>query len=260
LFWAFTEGAVATALLQAGGSNGLAALQAASIITGLPYTLFLVFLMQTMHEYCVQAQNYDQEFFDWSSRRQLKVPIYGGIFNAVEYAASLGDVHPVRVELGMDLPRTVEVFEFFKGMFLPFLSFYQVVSGFYDKPNQRVTNILSAFLYGVFYFTSIALFISVSAVSPLRAWGWVAYFINAIMLASVKIDFRTKRNLHGTVLGDFFTSLFLFPQVFAQLVIEVREVHDDSSDTGVPNGEYDEEDEEEEPPNGITKKISHIST
>ena len=37
VFWAFTEGAVATALLVAGGSRALAALQAASIVFGLPF-------------------------------------------------------------------------------------------------------------------------------------------------------------------------------------------------------------------------------
>jgi len=35
--WAFTEGAVATALLVAGGSDALGALQAAAIVFGLPF-------------------------------------------------------------------------------------------------------------------------------------------------------------------------------------------------------------------------------
>ena len=39
IFWAFMEGATATALLVAGGANGLAALQSASIASALPYTV-----------------------------------------------------------------------------------------------------------------------------------------------------------------------------------------------------------------------------
>ena len=40
-FWAFTEGAVATGLLTAGGNNSLKALQAVSICAGLPCTYSL---------------------------------------------------------------------------------------------------------------------------------------------------------------------------------------------------------------------------
>lgn len=39
IFWALTEGAAASALIKAGGTSGLTALQAVSIIAGLPYTV-----------------------------------------------------------------------------------------------------------------------------------------------------------------------------------------------------------------------------
>lgn len=41
VFWAFTEGAVATGLLVAGGNNALSALQTASIVFGLPFNFFI---------------------------------------------------------------------------------------------------------------------------------------------------------------------------------------------------------------------------
>ena len=44
LFWAIMEGATATALLAAGGTDSLKALQTASVITGLPYTILLCFM------------------------------------------------------------------------------------------------------------------------------------------------------------------------------------------------------------------------
>ena len=44
VFWALTEGACATALLKAGGSDALNALQTAAIAAGLPYTLILNFV------------------------------------------------------------------------------------------------------------------------------------------------------------------------------------------------------------------------
>ena len=44
VFWAFMEGATATALLVAGGKQGLSALQTAGIVSGLPYTVVICLL------------------------------------------------------------------------------------------------------------------------------------------------------------------------------------------------------------------------
>ena len=52
VFWAFTEGAVATALLVAGGSDALGALQAASIVFGLPYNFFLFIMCASIVKMC----------------------------------------------------------------------------------------------------------------------------------------------------------------------------------------------------------------
>ena len=44
IFWALTEGATATALLNAGGRDGLVALQTMSVASGVPYTILLCFM------------------------------------------------------------------------------------------------------------------------------------------------------------------------------------------------------------------------
>ena len=44
VFWAMMEGATATALLVAGGKEGLNALQTAGIVSGLPYTFIICIL------------------------------------------------------------------------------------------------------------------------------------------------------------------------------------------------------------------------
>ena len=49
VFWALTEGATATALLVAGGNNGLNALQTVSIIMGLPYTVIVCFMCVSLY-------------------------------------------------------------------------------------------------------------------------------------------------------------------------------------------------------------------
>lgn len=41
------------------------------------------------------------------------MPIFGGIFNVMEYIVSLGQVHDSRKEKGMDLPTKKQLLEFF---------------------------------------------------------------------------------------------------------------------------------------------------
>lgn len=232
LFWALTEGAVATALLNAGGDEGLSALQAAAIIAGLPFTLFLMYLMPTLYEYCAQAADDDQEFFEIGTRKEFSMPVYGGIFNTMEFLASLGSPHPDRVLLGIDRPKRSHVVEFLKGMLVPFVSLYEIVSGFYAAPNQRIGNLLTVGVYTFMHFAWIALFISVAEYPALRAWGWAAFFVNGCMLTGIKADYRSQHGIHGNAIGDFLSSTFIFPQVFAQLVVEIRS--NESSAVGSP--------------------------
>lgn len=56
LFWALTEGAVASALLVSGGAQSLQALQAASIVAGLPFTILLLYMMTSIYHMCELAE------------------------------------------------------------------------------------------------------------------------------------------------------------------------------------------------------------
>ena len=58
VFWAFTEGATATALLVAGGNKGLTALQTVSIIMGLPYTIIVCFMCVSLYRLVRVSINY----------------------------------------------------------------------------------------------------------------------------------------------------------------------------------------------------------
>ncbi len=49
IFWAVMEGTIAVALLLAGGSNALNALQTGVIISGLPFTIILLAMMYSLH-------------------------------------------------------------------------------------------------------------------------------------------------------------------------------------------------------------------
>ena len=223
LFWALTEACVATALLKAGGSNALAAVQAASIISGLPYTVVLLYLLQSIYEMCEQALDEDLIQFKVPERRFI-MPSYGGIFNVFEYIASLGSVHTTRVVLGLDLPSSFQATEFFSSLVLPFLPLQDIVYTMYPKPEQRKTNLLLLVSYALlFFFWVTCVIISITLKPSMIYWGLAAYTICTILMANLKHTVRRRRCLHGNVIGDLMSSFLLYPQVITQIRIELIE-------------------------------------
>ena len=223
LFWALTEASVATALLSAGGSNALAAVQAASIICGLPYTAVLLYLLQSIYEMCEQALDEDQIHFK-TPERQFIMPVYGGIFNVFEYIASLGNVHTTRVVLGLDLPSSFQTTEFFTSFLLPFLPLQDVVFSMYPKPNQKFSNLLLLISYTLlFFFWVTCLIISITLKPSMFFWGLAAYITCSCLLANLKHTVRLRRRLHGNLVGDLMSSFLLYPQVITQIRIELIE-------------------------------------
>ena len=223
LFWALTEASVATALLLAGGSNSLAAVQAASIIAGLPYTFVLLYLLQSIYEMCEQAMDEDLIQFKVPERRFI-MPVYGGIFNIFEYIASFGRVHTTRVVLGLDLPSSFQTTEFLSSLVLPFLSLQDVVFTMYPKPEQRNTNVLLLISHALLFFSWVTcVIISITLKTSMIYWGLAAYFGSALLLANLKRAVRNRRMLHGNAFGDLVSSFLLYPQVITQIRIELIE-------------------------------------
>jgi hypothetical protein len=216
LFWAVTEGAVATALLGAGGSNALQALQAASIISGLPFCFFLMYITQSIYLMCQRAtETEEMEYHINHSAPEFATPVYGGIFNMGELICSLGQVHPARVEKGMHRPSQLHIYEFIKGVFIPFYSLYEILAVAHPKtPNS---NIATAGLYGFLYLTWISLFITYGPVPGILAFAWTAFFVTGFVLTGIRGEFRARYNLRSNILGDWVSSTFIWPQVLMQM-------------------------------------------
>jgi hypothetical protein len=216
MFWAVTEGAVATALLSAGGSSALQGVQAASIISGLPFQFLLCYLLESIWVFVNQAaEDPDNMEFKLSTQAEFAMPVYGGIFNIFEWLASGGDVNPKRIERGMHLPTQFQVVEFFKALFVPFISLYQVLNAAYPKSTKM--NFVTSSFYGLLFITWIALFITYGTYPAMLAWGWAIMFSAAVLLASIRNGFRERYNLRSNILGDFIASCFFWPQVLTQM-------------------------------------------
>lgn len=232
LFWAVTEGAVATALLSAGGADALGALQAASIVAGLPFCILLCYMMQSIALFCEQASKSDAiDFYQKSEQPEFPMPIYGGILNICEYMASLGQVHEARVEKGMDMPKSRQVTWFFLGLFVPGYCMWDILSSCY--PRNVKSNLFVTAVYSIAYYLWIALFASVNSKGGLLGFGWAMFFAAGTILMAIRNGFRIRYNLRSNEIGDFISSCFFWPQVFAQM-------KDYCVEAGLPNDDYQE--------------------
>lgn len=229
VFWAFTEGAVATALLVAGGSDALGALQAASIVFGLPYNLFLFIMCASIVRMCqvIESEQLDDSGIVDADimlpEKTWSLPVFGGIFNIFEFMVSLGNVHPARKSKGMDLPSQEHVVGFFKNLFLPFVTLHSIYSTV-DTKNQHVrTNAISTFFYFALFLAMIALFVCGVINHGFVALGWACFFTNACILTSLRLHVREKLAIRGNIIWDFLASSFFYPQVLTQMDLQLKE-------------------------------------
>jgi hypothetical protein len=227
---------VATALLGSGGSSALAAVQAASIISGLPFVFFLVFIMQSITLFCQSAEKSDEMEYLKPTQPEFSVPVYGGIFNYLEYICSFGSVNPKRIELGMDKPTGFHVVEFFKGIFVPFIPLLQVLQETFPKNSTK--NLMVTGLYTINYYAWIILFIVQGSIPGIRVWAWVGFFISSFVLTIVRMTFRARFNVRSNIVGDFIAATIFWPQVLTQMRQHLVDYGSDS----VVEGEVVDED------------------
>eukprot|EP00979_Chaetoceros_neogracilis_P008315 scaffold1853_cov287-Chaetoceros_neogracile.AAC.17 len=234
VFWAVTEGAVAAALLVAGGSDALTALQSASLIFALPFNALLFVMCVTIVMMCQaieKSQNSTGPKLNDPSvllpKKTWNMPVFGGILNIFEFIFSFGFVHPSRKENGMGFPTGAQSVEFVKGLLLPFMSLHAIYTAMDTKRNHRLSILLTTISYGVVFLAMIGLFICGVISNGFIAFGWTAFLLNACILTSLRVSVRERLAIRGNIVADFLVSSFLYPQALAQMVLELKE-HEDT--------------------------------
>lgn len=149
VFWSVTEGAVANALLKAGGQSGLQALQAVSIIAGLPYNIVVACMCYSI--WVTLSEEHDK---------------YHGIAREVKnsWAVGLLDV--------LDHPTSSmkQVIKTVLAIFAPFL-YSSKAQAWASKGNQVVFMVVGAVM-----FYGWALMLILNMVQPgLYVIGWLLY-------------------------------------------------------------------------------------
>jgi BCCT, betaine/carnitine/choline family transporter len=218
MFWSLTIGALATALVSGGGADALRAVQAASILCGLPFSVVMCYMMQSILLFAKAADNPQRgKSYSFPNQPEFSMPIYGGVFNIFEYVASLGKVNKARIDRGMDKPSKLQIIEFCKGLIVPFVSLHQTLALTY--PRNRICNGFVVASYSLCYLGWIA-FLTASKTHPeFAGLGWTLFVACGGILSNVRAGFRAKHKLRSNNIADVISSTLIWPQVLAQMRI-----------------------------------------
>lgn len=181
IFWAMTEGATATALLNAGGTEGLVALQSMSIASGVPYTILLCFM-------CVAL---------WRA-----VKMEGGDLDphGPQFTTSLLDVlsSPTKSSVGKVLLAVIA-------------PWYSMGNAAYKIGGKKEPRWMYMTLLAVLFYTWLILMALEPVVSAISYVAWsilIGFFAYA---TSIRYSIREKYNIYGNSVEDFFAVMVLYP-------------------------------------------------
>ena len=181
IFWALTEGATATALLNAGGEEGLVALQSMSIASGVPYTVLLCFM-------CVAL---------WRA-----VKMEGGDLdpNGPQFTTSLLEV--------LSSPTLEKVGRVLLAIFAPWYSIgnaaYKIERGKHGR--WWYMTIMAVLFY--LWVILMALEPVVDSISYV-AWAFLMGFF--AYATSIRYSIREEFNIYGNPVEDFFAVMIVYP-------------------------------------------------
>ena len=213
VFWALTEGAVAIACLASGGFSSLTALQAVSIVMGLPFTIVMMLMCTSLWRALKIEKG---EIAPRGQRPDWNMPLYGGIFDLPEWILSLGRSR---------LPRMSAVTTFLLATVMPPVVFFRSMRAM--SKYEKVPT--AAALHGVLTVTmglAFKAFLILHIVSwiyqadggnnkpgkAMWAFAWIAYLVFASLLSLGRHQMRRLYGIEGSGMEDICAAVFLYPQ------------------------------------------------
>jgi BCCT, betaine/carnitine/choline family transporter len=225
LFWASTVGAVSMALLALAETSSMKVVEAFVAVCTLPMAIAVCFMFQSIILFCKAADSQnaiegDAGTYEYRipDQPEFAMPVYGGILNSIEYLVSFGKVNAARIELGMHRATTVHVVEFLKGVVVPFASLNQVLGQTY--PQNPKTNAIVVAIYALCYLAWFGIFAASWTYPGATGLMWTFFAVNGCILSIVRSSFRKHYNLRSNAFADLTGSMFLWPQVLAQLRVQ----------------------------------------
>ncbi|EKX48971.1 hypothetical protein GUITHDRAFT_68154 [Guillardia theta CCMP2712] len=213
VYWAITEGACATAILYAGGSDALTALRAVSICSGLPLTIAICLMCTAL----LRACKYDMMEEDIHSSTRFIV----GLFDWADGFQPAG----IPSELEPGLQRRIRSLVI--SIFAPFITIHKVHHKFYNN-----VAIVHTAITGMLFITWIGCMIGEVGTTNAAYVGWTMYIFFAAHLTATRLQARLAYKVYGSAFEDFFACLIMYPFVISQLDLQVEsqvEVHDEDA-------------------------------
>jgi len=205
-FWACTEGAVAIALIVAGRQDSLRVLQSASILAGLPFTVFVSYLMLSLFRLCRDHQR-REDGEDLGPTRGFSMSVYGGVFNIIELGLSCGTIPSERGF--MSRPSKAQWTESVLALVLPFRVFKAISER--THPDTVVFNLTTACVDSVLLWSAILLLIFGLDLMPgngLGAFALYFYLGHVFLVAALRNVARERLDVRGNLFEGIVCSFF----------------------------------------------------
>ena len=198
IFWALTEGACATALLVAGGTDALKAMQTVSISSGLPSAIML----------CIMCLS---------------------LWKAIKSETST---------IGEDVAQfTINLLDAFDSlrMFVKFLIAFFIPWYFLGYASKKISKrgAVHTIIMALLHYSAIILVILQLILPNLAYVGLTVYIGFVAYCTSIRLEIRQHFSISGNIIEDFFASFFMYPCVAVQVYKHVRQIDKRNRNTGL---------------------------
>ena len=202
VYWCFTEGALATALVYSGG---LKMVQAVSIVAGFPYTLALNFMCISLWRALLDEDENEEH-------RRKRKSFNTCLFDFLE--AFKPDTATSNAPNARE--RTICAL---KNFIFPYESIVKCKRA--TGASEQIAMIHGGTITGLLW-TFIGLLASTKAGANAHGVAWLMFFIFVFCVASIRRELRTARNIIGGAMEDFCSVGALFPFALAQMEHEAE--------------------------------------
>ena len=202
VYWCFTEGALATALVFSGG---LKMVQAVSIVAGFPYTIALNFMCTSLWRALLDESG-DEEHR--RKRKGFNTCLFD-FLEAFKPETATANSPTARDRLMCTM----------KNFIFPYEAIVKCKRAVGD--DEKSAMIHGAVITGLLW-TFIGCLASTGAGANAHGVAWLMFFIFVFCIANIRRELRVKRNIIGSVMEDYTSILALFPFALAQMEHEAE--------------------------------------
>jgi len=217
IFWALSEGAVAFALLEAGGDDALTALQTASIAAGLPFCVIMIIMMiatwqmfQDMEKEDPEWQKKQNDAIEAAKLDQVKTREFGRrLFESADYTLTAA-LSPC-MDAGKGL------LNFMMATVAPCMMIGRTNSALGIESRGMIYS-------GIFFFGFIFLHIMETVERGFYTFGWMSYITFCVVAAGERGKVREKLAIEGDGFSDCCTVFWCYPCALIQVDDEAVEL------------------------------------